>query len=156
MAGFSKLGNMAKAKQCVDFFWRVGRTAIATVLKTVDRKVLGVRISHSPPKTRNCKVIWITLLTENQCDAQWFRYSRWFKSTKWTCVLIFLFFNFQTHGPTQQIWKFFIIRKIVKYKCGHVGQWSTPPLCLRGITASSNLVMSAIQMLTAIYANGNS
>ena len=58
--------------------------------------------------------------------------------------LDFLFFNFQTHGPTQQIWKFFIIRKIVKYKCGHVGQWSTPPLCLRGITASSNLVMSAI------------
>ena len=56
----------------------------------------------------------------------------------------FLFFNFQTHGPTQQIWKFFIISKIVKYKCGHVGQWSTPPLCLRGITASSNLVMSAI------------
>jgi hypothetical protein len=49
MAGFSKLGNMAKAKQCVDFFWRVGRTAIATVLKTVDRKVLGVRIPHSPP-----------------------------------------------------------------------------------------------------------
>ena len=39
----------------------------------------------------------------------------------------------------------FMISKIVKYKCGHVGQWSTPPLCLRGIIASSNLVMSAIK-----------
>jgi hypothetical protein len=29
--------------------WRVGRTAIATVLKTVARKGLGVRVPHPPP-----------------------------------------------------------------------------------------------------------
>ena len=134
----------------------MSRNSIALVLKTRVGNGMGVQVPLTPPKTRNCKVIWITLLIENQCDVQCVRYLRWFKSTKWTCVLIFCFFNFQTHGPTQQIWKFFIISKIVKYKCGHVGQWSTPPLCLRGITASSNLVMSAIQMLTAIYANRNS
>ena len=49
MAGFSKLGNMAKVKQCVEFFGELAELAIALVLKTRVRKDMGDRDPHSPP-----------------------------------------------------------------------------------------------------------
>ena len=52
MAGFSKLGNMAKAKQCVEILLEVysrGRTR--DVLKTsCPARGTGVRIAPLPPK----------------------------------------------------------------------------------------------------------
>ena len=52
-----------------DFIGAMSRNSIALVLKTRVGNGMGVQVPLAPPKTRNCKVIWITLLTENQCDA---------------------------------------------------------------------------------------
>lgn len=65
MAGFSKLGNIAKAKQCVEFFGELAELAIALVLKTRVRKGMGDRDPHSPPKDVHSKILWITSLVCN-------------------------------------------------------------------------------------------
>ena len=46
-----------------EIFWRDGRMVIAAVLKTATVTRVSVRVRLSPPKTRNCKVILVTLLT---------------------------------------------------------------------------------------------
>ena len=64
-----------KVREEAQHHGELAERSIASVLKTEGCKSSGSsNLSLSAMnkiilKTRNCKVIWITLLTENQCDA---------------------------------------------------------------------------------------